>query len=45
MTRVRVVDWGPVAIAILVLALAPLLFTDYYLSAVLTKRSGSASPR
>jgi len=37
MTRARLVDWGPVAIAVLVLALAPLLFTDFYLSAVLTK--------
>jgi branched-chain amino acid transport system permease protein len=36
-TRARVVDWGPVAIAMLVLALAPLLFTDFYVSAVLTK--------
>jgi branched-chain amino acid transport system permease protein len=37
MTPARAVDRGPAAIAILVLAFAPLFFSDYYLSAVLTK--------
>ena len=37
MTPARALDRGPAAIAILVLALAPLFFSEYYLSAVLTK--------
>jgi branched-chain amino acid transport system permease protein len=33
----RVLDWAPALVLLLVLALAPLLFSDFYLSAVLTK--------
>jgi branched-chain amino acid transport system permease protein len=33
----RVLQWGPGIAILLVLALAPLLFSDFYLSAVLTK--------
>ena len=37
MTADRLVRWGPGLAAVLVLALAPVLFTDFYVSAVLTK--------
>ena len=37
MTRIRVLDWAPAVVVLAVLALAPLLFSDFYLSAVLTK--------
>jgi branched-chain amino acid transport system permease protein len=37
MTRARALDWAPAAVVLLVLALAPLLFSEFYLSAVLTK--------
>lgn len=37
MTRGRVVDWAPTVVVLAVLLLAPLLFSEYYLSAVLTK--------
>jgi branched-chain amino acid transport system permease protein len=33
----RLLRWGPGAVALVVLALGPLLFSDFYLSAVLTK--------
>lgn len=36
-TRARALQWGPGIVLVLVLALAPLLFSDFYLSAVLTK--------
>lgn len=36
-TLERALWWGPGAVAVVVLLLAPLLFTDFYLSAVLTK--------
>src|ERR671919_1533382 len=37
MTLERGIRWVPGLFAVVVLALAPLLFTDFYLSAVLTK--------
>ena len=37
MTRGRVLDWAPAVVVLAVLVLAPLLFSEYYLSAVLTK--------
>jgi branched-chain amino acid transport system permease protein len=37
MSRARVLDWGPGIVVLAVLAFAPLLFSDFYLSAVLTK--------
>jgi branched-chain amino acid transport system permease protein len=37
MTRGRVLDWAPAVIILAVLLLAPLVFSEYYLSAVLTK--------
>jgi branched-chain amino acid transport system permease protein len=37
LTVERVLWWGPGLAAVLVLVVAPLLFTDFYLSAVLTK--------
>jgi len=36
-SRTRALDWGPGIIVLAVLAFAPLLFSDFYLSAVLTK--------
>jgi branched-chain amino acid transport system permease protein len=36
-TRARALDWLPGLVAVAILALAPLLFSEYYLSAVLTK--------
>jgi branched-chain amino acid transport system permease protein len=36
-TRARALDWAPAVVVLAVLALAPLLFSDFYLSAVLTK--------
>ena len=36
-TGTRVVDWGPALVVLAVLAFAPLLFSDFYVSAVLTK--------
>ncbi len=37
MTAERALRWAPGAVAVLVLALAPVLFSDFYLSQVLTK--------
>src|SRR5687767_8260771 len=37
MSRSRALDWAPTIVVLVVLALAPLLFSDFYLSAVLTK--------
>ena len=37
MTLDRGLRWGPGLVAVVVLALAPLLFSDFYLSAVITK--------
>ena len=37
MNRARVLDWAPSIVVLAVLAFAPLLFSDFYLSAVLTK--------
>jgi branched-chain amino acid transport system permease protein len=37
MTRARALDWVPGLVAVAILVLAPLLFSEYYLSAVLTK--------
>jgi branched-chain amino acid transport system permease protein len=37
MTRARALDWVPGLVAVAILLLAPLLFSEYYLSAVLTK--------
>jgi branched-chain amino acid transport system permease protein len=36
-TRARALDWAPTVVVAVVLVLAPLLFSEYYLSAVLTK--------
>jgi branched-chain amino acid transport system permease protein len=36
-TRARALDWVPGLVAVAILVLAPLLFSEYYLSAVLTK--------
>jgi branched-chain amino acid transport system permease protein len=36
-TGARVVDWGPAVVVLAVLAFAPLIFSDFYVSAVLTK--------
>jgi branched-chain amino acid transport system permease protein len=35
--RARALEWGPALVVVAVLALAPLIFSDFYLSAVLTK--------
>jgi branched-chain amino acid transport system permease protein len=37
MSRARLVDWAPALVAVAILALAPLIFSEFYLSAVLTK--------
>src|SRR5215208_7688988 len=37
MTLDRGLRWGPGLVAVVILALAPLLFSDFYLSAVITK--------
>jgi branched-chain amino acid transport system permease protein len=37
LTRERALAWGPGLLVLVVLALAPLLFSEFYLSAVLTK--------
>ena len=37
LTLERVLWWGPALVVLLVLALGPLVFTDFYLSAVVTK--------
>ena len=37
MSRARALDWGPGMVVLAVLAFAPLLVSDFYLSAVLTK--------
>ena len=37
MTLERGIRWGPGLFAVLILALAPLIFSDFYLSAVITK--------
>ena len=37
MSRARALDWAPALVVVVALALAPLLFSDFYLSAVLTK--------
>ena len=37
MTLDRGIRWGPGLFAVLILVLAPLIFSDFYLSAVITK--------